>query len=85
MLHRSRRSTHALAGLAATAALLLLHPDGGRAEKSPLRTCTDNAWSEYNDCLMETDSSFFRKGCDFDFMLTYEACQIKHWRDTLGV
>lgn len=84
MHQQSRRRTRALALLATVAALAGVSVGEARAQKSPLRTCTDNAWSNYNACLMETDSSFFRTGCDFDFAFSYEACYIKFGRETFG-
>ena len=84
MLYRFRRSVQALALLAAAVALVATGPEVAEAEKSPLRTCTDAAWANYNECLMESDSWFHRQGCDFDFMMSYERCQILFWRDTLG-
>ena len=83
MIHKIRRRWYALALLAAAAALGL-QPTDARAEKSPLRQCTDNAWANYNECLMETDSALFRKGCDFDFMFSYERCYIKFGMETFG-
>ena len=79
------RSAQALAVLAAAALVLAIAPGDGRAEKSALKQCTDNAWAEYNECLMETDWEFARKGCDFSFGMEYEKCHIIHWREALGI
>lgn len=85
MHHRSRPRAPALAVLAAATVAAALLPHAARAEKSALKECTDTAWANYNECLMEADSYFFQKGCDYDFMMSYEKCQIVHWRETLGL
>ena len=85
MHHPSRPRAPALALLAAATVAAALLPHAARAEKSALRECTDSAWADYNECLMETDSYIFRKGCDYDFMMSYEKCHIVHWRETLGI
>lgn len=51
------------------------------ATTSPLRTCTNAAWADYNDCLMETDSWWVRKGCDIAFEAEYVRCYAYYYKD----
>ncbi|MBR9989601.1 MAG: hypothetical protein KFH98_07590 [Gemmatimonadetes bacterium] len=37
-------------------------------------TCMDDAWAEYNECLVEAMWEFHRKICDLEFHLAAMAC-----------
>lgn len=64
------------------AALLLPRP--GDAQSLPgteWRRCTDIAWADYNDCLMESDGFFHRLTCDLAFEGDYLWCSAKYGGD----
>lgn len=58
-------------GLAAT--LFLLAPRSLEGAES-WKECVDDAFLEYNDCLMESTSWFNQKLCDFNFELEFTLC-----------
>lgn len=58
-------------GLAAT--LFLLAPRSLEGAES-WKECVDDAFLEYNACLMESTSWFNQKLCDFNFELEFALC-----------
>lgn len=76
-----RARGRALYALAITAAALgstasLASP----ARAGDLRDCTNAAWADYNACLMETNSSWVRLGCDISFQAEYALCWSNYYK-----
>ena len=62
-----------LASIGLLAALFLLAPGSLNGAQS-WKGCMDEAFLEYNDCLMESTSWFNRKLCDLDWQLEVVYC-----------
>lgn len=62
-----------LASIGLLAALFLLAPGSLSGAKS-WKGCMDEAFLEYNDCLMESTSWFNRKLCDLNWELEVALC-----------
>ena len=68
---------------AVAAALLALAAiaSPAHAVESDLRACTNEAWADYNACLMETNSWWVQKGCDIAFQAEYLHCWAEYYAD----
>jgi hypothetical protein len=62
-----------LASIGLLAALFLLAPRDLHGAKS-WKACIDEAFLDYNDCLMESTSWFNRKLCDLNWELEVALC-----------
>lgn len=63
------------------AAAAVLAPRAVSAQELPgteWRRCTDYAWADYNDCLMESDGFFHRLTCDLSFEGNIVWCSAKY-------
>lgn len=62
-----------LSSIGLLAALILVAPRALHGEDD-WKECVDDAFLDYNDCLMESTSWFNRKLCDFNFELEFTLC-----------
>ncbi|HEX6132798.1 MAG TPA: hypothetical protein VFZ24_02370 [Longimicrobiales bacterium] len=69
---RSVRVRLLLASIGVVVALLLLLPRGARA--GDWKECVDDAFLDYNDCLMDGGGWFERKLCDLDWEFEVTLC-----------
>jgi hypothetical protein len=75
---RVRPATSALAALPLLALLLFAPSPAPAAQAGDLSTCTNQAWAEYNDCLMDASAEWMRTGCDVGFSAEYALCWAKY-------
>ncbi|HEX6309426.1 MAG TPA: hypothetical protein VFZ69_14615 [Longimicrobiales bacterium] len=64
-----------LASIGVVVALLLLLP--GRARAGDWKECVDDAFVDYNSCLMNSGGWFDRKLCDLDWEFEVALCTAK--------
>ena len=65
--------------LLVAAALLAPRPTGAQSlPGTEARLCTDDAWADYNGCLMESDGFFHRLTCDLAFEADVIWCSAKY-------
>lgn len=73
VIRGSTRLRVLLASVGLLAALFLLAPRDLHGAKS-WKACVDEAFAEYNECLMESTSWFNRKLCDVNWELEVVLC-----------
>lgn len=74
-VRRGRARIHAvLVSLGLLGALFLIGPPDLRGEKSFFSQCMDDAFADYNECLMDSSSWFSRKLCDFSWEFDAAYC-----------
>jgi hypothetical protein len=65
---------HILAGVLVLPLLALAVPQTASAEAGEWRHCIDDAFADYNSCLMESEAWLSRKICDLSWELDVVLC-----------
>jgi hypothetical protein len=73
-----------LAGLLVLPLLVLVVPRAASADAGEWRRCVDEAFADYNSCLMEGDSWFGRMICDLSWELDVALCTAERLGEIRG-